>query len=216
MHLAVFGATFDPPHNAHLALCLFARELLGIDRLIVSVSNNPFKPDRGTADMHRMRMAELLSQEINLTGSYSEVSGWELEKKQPSYTVDLLRYLRARYPADKLTLLVGEDSFRAFSTWKEYEMLFALCDIVVFSRAITTTTQSSLPPHEPILYERAIRFVNFDCRVSSTVVRDVVATGRSISRLVPPSVHQYIMEHGLYRQPTIAATSIQAQKHQES
>lgn len=215
MHLAVFGATFDPPHNGHLALCLFARELLGIDRLIVSISNNPFKPDRVAADEHRMRMAELLSQEINLTGSCSEVSGWELEKNQPSYTVDLLRYFRALYPADKLTLLVGEDSFREFSTWKESDKLFALCDIVVFSRAITTITQSSLPPHEPLPREGAVRFVDFTCGVSSTVVRDVLATGRSISRLVPPSVHHYIMEHGLYRQPAIAATSIQAQKHQE-
>ena len=124
MHLAVFGATFDPPHNGHLALCLFARELLDIDRLIVSVSNNPFKQNRAAADVHRMRMAELLSREINLTGVCSEVSGWELEKKQPSYTVDLLRYLHLLYPADKLTLLVGEDSFREFSSWKESERLF--------------------------------------------------------------------------------------------
>ncbi len=198
MHLAVFGATFDPPHNGHLALCLFARELLSIDRLIISVSNNPFKQNRAAADVHRMRMAELLSREINHTGVCSEVSGWELEKKQPSYTVDLLRYLHDLYPADKLMLLVGEDSFREFSLWKECKQLFSLCDIVVFGRA--TTEQGTLP-HEAMQQRECVRFINFDCPLSSTVIRDLFAAGHSISELVPSSVHCYITEHGLYRCP---------------
>ena len=213
MHLAVFGATFDPPHNGHLALCLFARELLGIDRLIISVSNNPFKPAKGSADEHRKGMAALLSREINRTGACSEVSDWEVEKKQPSYTVDLLRYLHGRYPADKLTLLVGEDSFREFPAWKEYEQLFSLSDIVVFSRA---STQSRVSPHEAMCGEWAIRFIDFTFQISSTEIRDMVVAGRSISRLVPSSVHRYIVDQGLYRNPADSATSIPALKHRES
>ncbi len=205
MHLAVFGATFDPPHNGHLALCLVARELLQIDRLIVSVSNNPFKQKRAAADVHRMCMAELLSREINLTGACSEVNRWELEKKQPSYTVDLLRYLRDLYPTDRLTLLVGEDSFREFSLWKESEQLYALCDIVVFGRA---TIEQGVIPHETTERCGAVRFIHFDCRLSSTVIRDLLAAGHSISRLVPASVLEYITEHGLY---AIPATSTQGQ-----
>jgi nicotinate-nucleotide adenylyltransferase len=213
VHLAVFGATFDPPHNGHLALCLFARELLDIDRLIVSVSNNPFKQNRAAADVHRMHMAELLSREINLTGVCSEVSRWEFEKKQPSYTVDLLRYLHDLYPTDKLTLLVGEDSFREFSLWKEYEQLFSLCDIMVFGRA-TTAQRGGM--HEAMQTKKVVRIINFDYPVSSTVIRTFVAAGRSISMLVPSTVHRYIIEHELYRSPADPATSIQALKHQES
>lgn len=197
MHLAVFGATFDPPHNGHLALCLFARELLDVDRLIISVSNNPFKPSGARADVHRKRMADLLSQEINLAGSCSEVSGWELEKRQPSYTVDLLRYLHALYPTDKLTLLVGEDSFRELPSWKEYEQLFSLCDIVVFTRA---STQHAPFPPGTMLRKGALKVFNFDCRISSTDIRDRVAAGLSISRYLPSSVDRYIHDHDLYRQ----------------
>jgi nicotinate-nucleotide adenylyltransferase len=211
--MAVFGATFDPPHNGHLALCLFARERLGIDRLIVSVSNNPFKQNRVAADVHRMRMAELLSREINLTGACSEVSGWELEKKQPSYTVDLLRYLHDLSPTDKLTLLVGEDSFREFSLWKEYEQLLLLCDIVVFARAVTEQGAKS---YEDMRQREVVRFINFDCRISSTLIRNLVSAGSSISTLVPSSVLRYIHEHGLYRNTADPATSTQGQKHQES
>ena len=213
MHLAVFGATFDPPHNGHLALCLFAREWLGIDRIIISVSNNPFKPSRGTTDEHRRCMAELLSREINLAGSCSEVSGWELEKKQPSYTVDLLRYLHDLYPTDKLTLLVGEDSFTEFPTWKEYEQLFSLCDIVVFRRALTPQIA---PSPEPTQRKGSIRVIDFACGVSSTLIRDCIAAGHSVSSFVPSSVHRYILEHGLYRNQAGSATSIQALKRRES
>ncbi len=212
MHLAVLGASFDPPHNGHLALSLFARELLCLDRIIISVSNNPFKQYRGTADEHRMCMAMLLSREINRTGLCSEVSGWELEKKQPSYTVDLLRYLHLLYPTDKLTLLVGEDSFRDFSSWKEPDALFSLCDIVVFSRA---STQQRMPLHETIREKRGVKMIEFTFPISSTRIRDFAAAGVPFSHLVPLSVHSYIVEHGLYRNRSDSVTSTQALKRQE-
>jgi len=196
VHLAVFGGTFDPPHNGHLALCLFARELLDLDRLMISVSNNPFKLGSKAGDVHRTHMAELLSSEVNSTVSCCEVSTWELEKRQPSYTVDLVRHFHAHYPNDTLTLLVGEDSFRDFSSWKEHEKLPFLCNIVVFRRA---STQENRSPSDYHLWESAITFINFAYGVSSTEVRELVAAGKSISTLVPASVHRYINEHALYR-----------------
>lgn len=212
MHLAVFGASFDPPHNGHLALSLFARELLALDRIIISVSNNPFKQKSGTTDQHRRCMAELLCREINRTGLCSEVSGWELEKKQPSYTVDLLRHLRSLYPTDKLTLLVGEDSFREFSHWKEPDMLFALCDIAVFRRVAARQGD-----HLPAIMQQkeSIKLIDFSSPLSSTLVRDCVAAGRPFSRLVPQSVYRYIIKHALYPPLSDETTSIQVPTHRE-
>ena len=195
MHLAIFGGTFDPPHNGHLALCLFAREQLAVDRLIISVSNNPFKQSRGAGDLHRFRMAELLSSEINRAGFCCEASGWELEKQQPSYTVDLLRHLRSRYSDDRLTLLVGEDSFREFASWKEYEKLFFLCGIVVFRRA--SAERGMLPGNPPDA--QPVRFIDFTSPVSSTEVRERAVAGTSLARVVPASVDRYIARHALYR-----------------
>ena len=196
MHLAVFGGTFDPPHNGHLALCLYAREIFEIDNIFISVSNNPFKHHRCVADEHRKRMAECLSSEINLTGYSSQVSGWELEKQQPSYTVDLLKYVRQLYPHDRVTLLVGEDSFREIHSWKDYEKLISLCDIVVFRRAFTEPV--ALSP-DSLLQKGSIVFIDFAYEVSSTEIRELIAAGKSVARLVPPSVNRYIIEHGLYR-----------------
>lgn len=196
MHLAVFGGSFDPPHNGHLALCLFARELLEIDRILVSVSNNPFKKNRCTADAHRKSMAELLSLEINLTGACCEVSGWELEKRGPSYTVELLHYVHSLYPNARLTLLLGEDSVRELSTWKDYEQLILLCDIAVFRRA---SAGFSTPLTETPYRNGVLRFIDFANPVSSSDIRELAAAGQSITRYAPLSVCRYISRHGLYR-----------------
>ncbi len=212
MHLAVFGGTFDPPHNGHLALCLYARELLDIDRIIISVSNNPFKQIKGVADEHRKRMAELLSAEINRTGSCCQVSGWELQKQRPSFTIDLLRYVHEVYPHDRLTLLVGEDSYREFTFWKDYEKLFSLCDIAVFQRPSPDGgLRSSDCPHQ----EGNIAVIDFSYAVSSSEIRELIDAGQSISRFVPLSVRRYINDNGLYRLPP-SFTSTRGLKRLES
>ena len=193
MHIGVFGGSFDPPHNGHLALSLFARELLDIDRLIISVSNNPFKLNHSVADFHRARMTELLAQEINHTGVCCEANQWELQKQQPSYTIDLMRHINASYPYDKLTLLIGEDNFTEFPLWKEPEALVALCDIVVFRRVLIDGTPRGADENA------AVRFINYHYPVSSTDVRVLAASGKSLSRLVPPSINRYIVERSLYQ-----------------
>jgi len=87
VRIGVFGGSFDPPHNGHLALCLLAREQLGLDRLLISVSKNPFKSSSDAPDSQRKIMARLLAAEINVTGDFVAVSDWELDRSGPSYTI---------------------------------------------------------------------------------------------------------------------------------
>ncbi|MBM3163466.1 MAG: nicotinate (nicotinamide) nucleotide adenylyltransferase [Chlorobi bacterium] len=196
MHLALYGGSFDPPHNAHLALCLFATELLDIDRLIISVSNNPFKNRYDASDVQRKQMAELLAVELRRVGLDAEVSGWELEKQQPSFTVDLLRHVRSGYPNDRLTLLIGEDSFREITSWNSWETLPSLCRIAVFGRSPKPGVTERTPWHFAC---SAVRFIDFDFPVSSTMIRNAVAAGQPVKALIPSSIRRYIVEHGLYR-----------------
>ncbi|MEI6638698.1 MAG: nicotinate (nicotinamide) nucleotide adenylyltransferase [Chlorobium sp.] len=193
MRLAVFGGSFDPPHNGHLALALFARELLALDRIIISVSNNPFKPNRAAGEPHRARMTELLAREINLAGTCCEVSHWELEKRHSSYTVDLVRHIKSSYRQERLVLLLGEDSFTEFPSWKEHEALVEMCDIVVFRRALHDGSARMSESNA------RIRIINFHYPVSSTDIRALVASGKSVSTLVPSSIHCYMTQQALYR-----------------
>lgn len=193
--MVLYGGSFDPPHNAHLALCLFAAELLHPDRFLISVSNNPFKRRYAAADVHRKKMARLLAGELAGVGIVAEVSGWELEKKQPSYTVDLVRYVRSIYPHERLTLLIGEDSYREITTWKSWESLPSLCNLAVFGRSGGAEASHA---QSDAFTEGAVRFIDFDYPVSSTQIREAIAAGRKVSGLVPSSIRHYIAEHALY------------------
>lgn len=212
MRRAVFGGTFDPPHNGHLALCLFARELLDLDALIVSVSKNPLKDGADASDEERIAMTRLLVDEVNCAGKFAETSSWEMRQSGPSYTIDLLRYLKGQYGDDELILLVGEDSYRQMPQWKEYRQIPELCDIAVFGRSdgelVSEVCGEPLPP---------ARLFDFNLPVSATAIRRLLASGHPASRLVPPSIASYIEARHLYRRDdSITVTSTPAPKCQES
>lgn len=194
MRVGVFGGTFDPPHNGHLAICLYARELLGLDRLIVSVSKNPFKAAADASDAERLEMAERLVAEINATGLTASACRWEIDQEGPSYTIDLLRHLKAEQPQAELILVIGEDSWRSMHRWKDPEGIAALSSIAVFLRHSRQQDAHTAAPQPDRL-----RIIPFDMPVSATGVRRLIGSGEDPSRLIPPSIAAYIEARALYR-----------------
>ncbi len=197
MRLAVFGGAFDPPHNAHLALCLYARELLPVDRLIISVSNNPLKEPARSTDRDRVKMADLLAETVNATGSFAEACCWEVSRGQPSYTIDLVNYLEEVYSCREIILLIGEDNYRLITKWKSWEELVERCSFVVFGRSEEECSADAAA----ILDEeqrQKFRHVDFNLSLSSTGIRERIASGKDCSSLIPSSIREYIVKEGLY------------------
>ncbi len=190
MRIGVFGGTFDPPHNGHLAICNLAHNELRLDRLILSVSRNPFKSASATSDSDRLRMAELLAEAVDGVGGFASVTDWELSQPGPSYTIALLRYLRGQMPAAEFVLLVGEDSYRDMPQWKGGHEIAGLCRIAVFTRRHGSCSRNDAFP---------ARFIDLDLPISATDVRSRVAAGAPVAGLVPPPIAAYIAEKGLYR-----------------
>ena len=105
MKIGVFGGTFHPFHNGHLALIERMHEALGLDKiLVIPTFEPPHKQTEGLPDgAHRVRMCELATAGLD----YVAVSDLELRRGGKSYTVDTLRLLRVEYPGDELVLLLG-------------------------------------------------------------------------------------------------------------
>ena len=188
MRIAVLGGSFDPIHHGHLIAAVAAREALAVDRLVwVPAGTQPLKvgghgaPGTDRAHMVELSVAEMVGFEVDRI---------EIDRVGPSYTVDTLTELAARFTGAELTLLLGADAAGLFWKWRDPAGVKALATVVVFARAGET------PPAG--VADRVIEIPRLD--ISSTAVRDRVRNGQSIRYLVPDPVMAYIAEHGLYQE----------------
>src|SRR5437870_11876473 len=90
--VGVFGGTFDPVHVGHLAIANAALDELGLDRAyFVPARRSPLKQD-GPVASAEARLAPLTS--ATATEPRFNVSGIELDRNGPSFTLDTLDALR--------------------------------------------------------------------------------------------------------------------------
>jgi nicotinate-nucleotide adenylyltransferase len=123
------------------------------------------------------------------------VSRVDVDRAGPTYTLDTLRDLRAAYPgAGELYFITGADALAQLLTWRDVDALFALAHFVGVTRPGHTLADPGLPRGEVSLIEVPA------LAISSTDVRERVASGRPIDYLVPEGVARYVSKRGLYRQ----------------
>ena len=132
--VGVYGGSFDPVHDGHLAL---ARELVGLfgfDELhFVPAHHAPHKrSSRPTSAWHRFAMLALATQADDAL----KVSTVELEAPERPYTVETIARLRAELAGDgaRLFFVMGADSWAEITTWREWERLLSMTDAVVVTR----------------------------------------------------------------------------------
>ena len=196
--IGVLGGTFDPIHKGHVALGLAALDEVGLDKLIVMPAHiQPFKQHRKIArDVHRLAMARLAFEGREGV----EVSDYEIQKGDISYSFDTMMHLKSLYPKDELFFVMGTDSFLKVDRWYKGEDLLENFSFIVSSR----------PGYPEKALESRIKFYGMDYgtnivrlrtkmpEISSTEIRETALLGESISHLVPKAVEEYIEENGLY------------------
>lgn len=196
--IGIFGGTFDPIHQAHLAVAESARDAFDLPRvLFIPAAQPPHKPDRRvTAAGHRLAMVQAAIAD----NPAFEASPMEIERGGMSYTVDTLEALRATLDGQRLALILSAESFAGLATWREPERVLALADLIIAPR-------DGYPEADTDLVERS--FPGVDARVSyldgprmrlsASDIRARAAAGRSVRYLVPDAVAAYIGDHALYQ-----------------
>ncbi len=192
--VGLFGGSFDPVHNAHVALAHAALNALQLDELRWLPAGNPWQKARTTTGAeHRVAMVQLA-----MAGeSRFVLDRIEIDRQGPSYTLDTVRALAATAAAGtQWLLIIGQDQYSSLHTWRHWQELLDLVTLAVANRP-----GEARQPH-PEVQAAAHRMVPLPMLdISSTQVRQRAAAGQDITQLVPAPVARYIESHGLYRSP---------------
>jgi nicotinate-nucleotide adenylyltransferase len=186
--LGVFGGTFDPVHVAHIVVAVETRAALHLDRVLLVVAGDPWQKRGKVAASARDRLMLVEAAVADVEGV--EASSIEVERASASVTADTLEALAG--PHRELFLVLGADAVANMSTWRRLDDTRDLATVVVVERLGDVHAE---PPGPGWKVER-VAIPRLD--VSSTDLRERLATGRPIDGLVPPAVVHAIDAHGLY------------------
>lgn len=185
----IFGGTFNPIHLGHLALANYLCEENWVDELWFLITpQNPFKQEQTLLDNHlRMKMVEAAIADY----PRFKASDFEFTLPRPSYTVTTLQKLSETYPDRKFVLIIGADNWAAFDKWKSPEEILRNHRILVYPRP-----GYEINPHELPAQVKAVNTPLLE--ISSTFIRESIASGKDIRYFLHPEVYRFIKQHQLY------------------
>jgi nicotinate-nucleotide adenylyltransferase len=188
--IGIFGGTFDPVHVGHLVAALEARQALELDRVLLVVAGDPWqKTDLRPVTPAEDRFAVVAATVEGIEGL--EASRLEIDRSGPSYTADTVRQLSDAHPGAELFLVVGDDVAAELSTWQRVEEVVGAVTLVIVQRGGVS------PVPDPAGW--AVRRVGIPAlEISSSDLRERLATGRNVHFLVPEAAIRCIVSRNLY------------------
>ena len=199
--IGLFGGSFNPIHFGHLIVARALRERLNLNQVIFLPSRRP--PHKNVMmlaeSQHRGEMVRLA---IGGEEGFA-FDNFDLAREGPCYTIETVAHFREQFPSAELYWFIGADSFMDLPTWHRASELVSKCSIVTAARSgkipvnRSELEQAFGQEQTTRLFDGVIQTPVID--ISSTDIRNRVATGRSIRYLVPEEVRKYIEKHRLYR-----------------
>jgi nicotinate-nucleotide adenylyltransferase len=181
--IGILGGTFDPVHNAHLAIARLALEQAGLSMILwiptgaPGYRRPPVAPAPDRVAMLRLALG---------TEARFAIDERELAPGASGFTFDTISALKRENPAGRFVLLMGSDQYEMRASWHRWPEIEKLCEIAVVAR-----------PGSHI--DAKIRTLPMSpSTVSASDIRARVGRGEDISALVPAAVANYIREKGLY------------------
>lgn len=197
--IGLFGGSFDPIHEGHVAIAAAAKRQFGLSRVLFMVARlSPFKSGSHASAADRLAMARLAC-----AGDESlEVSDLEILREGPSFTIDTVEQLRARAPGEELHLIVGADSLLQFPRWRRAVELLHSTPVLVAPRGGVGIDILQKLDLQQFQREAGREFEWIEMPehpASSTDLRAALAAGERSLPGLPRGVENYILQKELYK-----------------
>lgn len=199
------GGAFDPIHIAHLVTAQEALVQFDLDEIIfMPAGNHPFKARDLTPNDFRY----LLTKVATASNPRFQVSRYELDKGDVTYTVETLDFLtQTLEPGTELFFITGADAVLDILGWKDPERVLQLCTLIAATRPgydlarlaqVWEGVGVGAAPGEPGSRVRIMEIPAL--AISSSMIRERVAQGKPVRYLLPDEVAELVEESGYYRQ----------------
>ena len=189
--IGLFFGTFDPIHNGHLKIAKYITEEKLADKVwLVVTPENPIKVGSKISSFnHRFNMAKIA------TENYDNIipSDLEVNLKKPNYTIDTLEYISNKLKDLEFSLIIGEDNYKIFDTWKDYKKIINKYKIFIYPR------KGTLNENLHIINENTMYIGGPRIDLSSTNIRKIVSNNSDPKDLISNKVMEYINSNKLYQ-----------------
>ncbi len=200
MKIGLYGGSFNPVHNGHIAVAEALCSAFGLDCVLMMVAKDPPHKhiDSNVPAETRLSMTELALKGIKGISA----SALELEREGKSYTIDTLRALKRIFAGAELYCIVGADMLIDLPNWHEAESLMRETAFIAAGREGVPEDISAKAAELREKYGAEIHLSSFvGPEISSTEIRERIYDALPVSELTPPEVEAYIYENGLYLPP---------------
>lgn len=189
--IGLFFGTFDPIHNGHLRIAKYiTEEKLAHKVWLVVTPENPIKlRSKISSFNHRFNMAKIA------TEKYDNImpSDLEVNLKKPNYTIDTLEYISNKLKDIEFSLIIGEDNYKIFDTWKDYKKIINKYKIFIYPR------KGTLNENLHIINENTMYIGGPRIDLSSTNIRKIVSKKSDPKDLISNKVLEYVNSNKLYQ-----------------
>jgi len=195
--IGIFGGTFDPPHIGHQVLAAEAYVQLRLDRVLWVLTPDP--PHKQSLQFAPLDARQAMVNAAIASSTAFEFSRVEIDRAGPHYAYDTVRLIAEQHPGTAISYLIGEDSLFDLPRWYRPQDFVRACDeFGVMRRAGRSFPLEQLESTLPGIIAK-IRYIDAPIiQISSSFIRERIATGGQFRYYLPEGVYREIISRGLY------------------
>ena len=196
--IGIMGGTFNPIHIGHLILAEWAMEAQELDEVWFIPTGHSYMKDSAVIVSPKERYEMTCCAIAGKQGM--KCLDMEVKREGYTYTYETMEELKRSYPDNHFYFIMGADCLLSIENWKNVEKIFENTSVIAAERG--DSDKDKMEAQIQFLqqkYHADIHLMSFlQLEISSTIIRERIASGYSVEYLVPEPVISYIEEKGLY------------------